>query len=122
MIIVGVALANHRGSRATASGDQHSHIADVSLPPDARLDTDYQPPNGELWHIPGLYDIVKDELQKQLPVSKPLDDGLPWCAAHGNTWTWGSADDLVTVTVMDEPSKHDVAVLISRAPEILAGC
>jgi hypothetical protein len=121
MINVGIALATGRGSLPTASPNQPSRIADLSLPPGARLDTDYQPPNSELWHVPGSYDIVKDQVQKQLPMFKPLG-GLPWCSAHGNTWSWGIADDLVTVTVMNEPSKHDVAVLISRGQEILAGC
>jgi hypothetical protein len=135
VLVVGVLRVvgkeNDQGSSTTASTTTttrtpppgpHSQIADITLPPEASPDPVWHPVRGEeVWQVRSLsYDGTVRAMNSRLPVNATLD-GMPWCGStqpnyETMTWAWGTADDMVHVTVFQAGSDSPVNIMIGHYP------
>ncbi len=101
-------------------GAQHSSIANVFVPPNARLEpAEDTAPGGERWDLDGTSypDAVAQE-EALLPVGKPLDS-YPWCqktaippgSTDNTAWIWGRPRDAVIVSVYPLVTNYSIIVI-----------
>lgn len=97
-------------------GVQHSSVADVFVPPNARPDlAGDTAPGAERWDLEASYSDAIAQEEALLPVGKPLD-GYPWCRktsdrADNTTWVWGGPRDAVVVSVFYEANNSSLIVV-----------
>lgn len=111
-------------------GAQHSSIANVFVPPNARLEpAEDTAPGAERWDLDGTsYSDAVAQEEALLPVGKPLD-GHPWCqktnippgTTNRISWIWGRPTDAVIVSVFPVFSDYQT-IVIRRTEEASLFC
>lgn len=97
-------LAAPPSTQPPSAAPPHSKLVHMTLPRGSTPTGGQTVPGLETWHVPlGVPDTVAN-LRPQLPIDTPYDR-LPWCAesidlrASTTRWSWGTAQDLLRITV-----------------------
>lgn len=107
-------------------------IPELNLAAGSKL-ADQHPGQWEQWDVPTEFALTVEALRQQLPIGRDYD-GLAWCSEYSRdteidgvrydltTWSWGTAADLVSVSMNPAPwEKSHTEVMLSREPNE-SGC